>query len=214
MSAAPTPATPRGEGQMSLANRAVAFSLREAGVGLALVVLVVLFMIFAPYFATADNFTRMFGQVAINTVLAVGMTFVILIGGIDLSVGSVLALATVVGATIMVPDFLVQWVPFELDQLVSIPLAIVVILLVGAFCGGTRVLAAADVIQGVMVTGHPLYQQEYINAGGIPVGMGTATAPVLDGNILTCRRGQYYAYQVCDVAAEYLHVVGASDGNH
>ncbi|MEX1343317.1 MAG: hypothetical protein AB1Z63_01465, partial [Candidatus Limnocylindrales bacterium] len=67
MSAAPTPATPRGEGQMSLASRVVAFSLREAGVGLALVVLVVLFMIFAPYFATGDNFTRMFGQVAINT---------------------------------------------------------------------------------------------------------------------------------------------------
>ena len=53
---------------------------------------IILFMIFAPYFATGDNFTRMFGQVAINTVLAVGMTFVILVGGIDLSVGSVLAL--------------------------------------------------------------------------------------------------------------------------
>ena len=37
------------------------------------------------------------GQISINTILAVGMTFVILIGGIDLSVGSVLALTTVVG---------------------------------------------------------------------------------------------------------------------
>ena len=125
MSAASTPSTPRGEGQMSLANRAIAFSLREAGVGLALVVLVILFMVFAPYFATSDNFTRMFGQVAINTVLAVGMTFVILIGGIDLSVGSVLALATVVGATVMAPDFLAGWAPFGLDTMVSIPLAIV-----------------------------------------------------------------------------------------
>ena len=120
---------------MSLANRAIAFSLREAGVGLALVVLVVLFMIFAPYFATGDNFTRMFGQVAIHTVLAVGMTFVILVGGIDLSVGSVMALATVVGATIMVPDFLARWVPVELDPMLSIPLAVVFVLLVGALCG-------------------------------------------------------------------------------
>jgi ribose transport system permease protein len=98
-------------------------------------VLVILFMIFAPYFATGDNFTRMFGQVAINTVLAVGMTFVILVGGIDLSVGSVMALATVVGATIMVPDFLARWVPFELDPMLSIPLAVVFVLLVGALCG-------------------------------------------------------------------------------
>ena len=135
MSAAPTPATPKGEGQMSLANRAIVVSLREAGVGLALVVLVVLFMVFAPYFATGDNFTRMFGQVAINTVLAVGMTFVILVGDIDLSVGSVLALATVVGATIMVPDFLARYFPIELEPFLSIPIAIVLMLAVGALCG-------------------------------------------------------------------------------
>ncbi len=85
-------------------------------------------------------------------------------------------------------------------------------LLVTAFCGGTRVLAAADLIDGVTVTGHPLYQQEYVNAGAIPVGMGTAVPPVLDGNILTCRRTQYYAYQVCDVIAEYLHDAQAGTG--
>ena len=135
MSAAPTPSTPRGEGQLPLASRAIVISLREAGVGLALVVLVILFMLFAPYFATPDNFTRMFGQVAINTVLAVGMTFVILIGGIDVPLGAVLALAAVVGAPIMVPVFLARWVRFELDPLVSIPLAIVLVLLVGALCG-------------------------------------------------------------------------------
>jgi ribose transport system permease protein len=135
MSAAETPATPKGEGQMSLANRAIVVSLREAGVGLALVVLVILFMIFAPFFATGDNFTRMFGQVAINTVLAVGMTFVILIGGIDLSVGSVLALATVVGAVIMVPAFLAGFVAIGLDPVLSIPLAIAAMLLVGALAG-------------------------------------------------------------------------------
>ena len=67
----------------------------------------------APYFATADNFLRILGQISINTILAVGMTFVILIGGIDLSVGSVLALATVVGASITVVA--------GLDPVVSIP---------------------------------------------------------------------------------------------
>ncbi|HVO69247.1 MAG TPA: ABC transporter permease, partial [Aggregatilineaceae bacterium] len=46
-------------------------------------------------------FLKIFVQIAINTVLAAGMTFAILIGGIDLSVGSVLSLATVVGALAM-----------------------------------------------------------------------------------------------------------------
>ena len=130
-----TTSGPGGTGRMPLANRAVMISLREAGVGVALVVLFLIFCVTAPYFATTDNFTRMLGQVAINTVLAVGMTFVILIGGIDLSVGSVLALTTVVGAVIMVPEVLAGFAPFALDPVISIPLAVVACLLVGGLCG-------------------------------------------------------------------------------
>ena len=115
-----------GQGSMSLANRAVVFSLREAGVGVALVVLIVIFSFLSPFFATTDNFTSILAQVSINTILAVGMTFVILIAGIDLSVGSVLALATVVGAKLLVSD---------LDPIVSIPLTVAACLSVGALCG-------------------------------------------------------------------------------
>ena len=61
-------------------------------------------------------------------------------------------------------------------------------LLVGALCGGTRVLAAADVINGVTVTGHPLYSQEYVDAGANYVE--GPVPPVVDGNILTSRRNQ------------------------
>lgn len=79
-------------------------------------------------------------------------------------------------------------------------------LLVAAFCGGTRVLADANVLQGVHVTGHTLYIDEYEAAGAIFVG--NPVPPVLDGNILTCVRGQYYARQVVDVMA------GAIDSLH
>ncbi|MFN8518599.1 MAG: ABC transporter permease [Chloroflexota bacterium] len=120
---------------MPLANRVVLISLREAGVGIALVVLFLIFCVTAPYFATTDNMTRMLGQVAMNTVLAVGMTFVILVGGIDLSVGSVLALASVAGAIVLVPQALPGIPSFGLDPVVSIPLAVVVCLGVGALCG-------------------------------------------------------------------------------
>ncbi len=117
---------PAASPAMPLANRIILVSLREAGVGVALVVITLVFAIVAPYFATADNFLRILGQISINTILAVGMTFVILIGGIDLSVGSVLALATVVGASIMVAG---------LDPVISIPLAVLACVAVGALCG-------------------------------------------------------------------------------
>lgn len=111
---------------MPLASRAVTFGLREAGVGVALVVLIIIFSFLSPFFATTSNFTSILAQVSINTILAVGMTFVILIAGIDLSVGSVLALSTVVGAKLLTSD---------LDLMVSIPLTIVACVGVGALCG-------------------------------------------------------------------------------
>jgi ribose transport system permease protein len=100
---------------------------RDAGVAVALVLIVIFFSITAPYFATAENFLKIFVQIAINTVLASGMTLVILTGGIDLSVGSVLALCTVVGALIMTYPGLPAWA--------SIPLALLGCMGTGAACG-------------------------------------------------------------------------------
>jgi ribose transport system permease protein len=108
-------------------NRAMQFLMRDAGVAIALVLIVIFFSLTAPYFATSENFLKIFVQIAINTVLAAGMTFVILTGGIDLSVGSVLALCTVVGALIMtIPD---------MSPALSIPLALLGCMGTGAACG-------------------------------------------------------------------------------
>jgi ribose transport system permease protein len=75
--------------------------LNEAGIGVILVILCLLFSFRAPNFATMMNISNIFTQISINTVISVGMTFVILLGGIDLSVGSVLALCTILaGLTI------------------------------------------------------------------------------------------------------------------
>jgi ribose transport system permease protein len=97
------------------------------GIGLALVLLCLIFSIAAPRFASVENLSNILTQISINTAIAVGMTFVILLGGIDLSVGSVLALATVVaGLTITNPSLPVP---------AAILLAIVVAVSVGAICG-------------------------------------------------------------------------------
>ncbi|MBE7183218.1 MAG: ABC transporter permease [Methylobacterium mesophilicum] len=102
------------------------FLLRDAGVFLALILITAVFSFSAPYFATSGNALKIFVQIAINTVLAAGMTFVILTGGIDLSVGSVLALCTVIGALIMTSG---------LEPSLSIPLAILACIAVGGLCG-------------------------------------------------------------------------------
>ena len=59
---------------------------------LALILVVVVFSFLSPTFLTADNIQIMAKHVAINALLGIGMTFVILTGGIDLSVGSVAGL--------------------------------------------------------------------------------------------------------------------------
>src|SRR5215470_531435 len=101
--------------------------LREAGIGLALVLMVVVFSALAPRFASVENLANILTQISINTVIAVGMTFVILLGGIDLSVGSVLALATIVGGQIIARD--------DLSPTVAIVLAVAAATLVGCVCG-------------------------------------------------------------------------------
>lgn len=72
--------------------------LQKAGIGLALVLLIVLASVLSPYFLQPGNLLNVARQVSIIGIIAVGMTFVILTGGIDLSVGSILGLVAVVSA--------------------------------------------------------------------------------------------------------------------
>lgn len=93
------------------------------GIVLALVVLVVIFGIKANNFFSPVTFQTIANQVPDATIIAVGMTFVLIIGGIDLSVGSVLALASAVLGVC-----LANWGW-------SLPVAIGMCLLVGLVCG-------------------------------------------------------------------------------
>ena len=72
---------------------------REYGIYLAFVILVIALSFANKYFLTQSNISNVLLQTSINGVLAFGMTFVIITGGIDLSVGSVLALAGIVSAS-------------------------------------------------------------------------------------------------------------------
>lgn len=69
-----------------------------AGPLLALIVLIIILTILSPVFLTEGNLTALLDQVSGLGIVAVGASLVILIGGIDLSVGSVVALAMMVCA--------------------------------------------------------------------------------------------------------------------
>jgi ribose/xylose/arabinose/galactoside ABC-type transport system permease subunit len=76
-------------------------ALEKFGIGIALVVLCVVMAVQSPAFLTPLNLFNIMLQVSINTIIAVGMTFVILTGGIDLSVGSTVALVAVIMGTML-----------------------------------------------------------------------------------------------------------------
>ncbi|MBP5277762.1 MAG: ribose ABC transporter permease [Prevotella sp.] len=64
----------------------------------ALLLMIIAMMFLSDHFATSDNLFNVLRQVSVNVCISVGMTMVILTGGIDLSVGSILALAGAVAA--------------------------------------------------------------------------------------------------------------------
>ena len=102
--------------------------LRQSGIGLALLAMVAFFALLAPQFTTAENVANILTQITINLILATGMTFAILIGGIDLSVGAVMALCAVVAGTVLKLD--------ALPDPAAIGLGVLASLATGMACGG------------------------------------------------------------------------------
>lgn len=82
------------------------------GVLLFLVALIVIFTLYNPMFLSARNIKNILTEVSIYGIIGVGMTYVILTGGIDLAVGSLLAFAAISGAFLMQAlggDFFMGW---------------------------------------------------------------------------------------------------------
>lgn len=119
---------------------ALPVGLRDAGTLLGLVVIVVVFSILSPNFLTQQNILNILQQSSINACVALGMTLVIIAGGIDLSVGPTAAIAAVVVAVLMAAG-----VPIA----IAIPLALIVGMTAGAFNG---VLVAYGGLQPFIVT--------------------------------------------------------------
>ena len=118
----------------SLSLAVLLFKLRAL---IALFVLIGIFSILSPYSSHQQNLIILVGQTAINAIMAVGMTFVILTGGIDLSVGSTVGLSAMVSGLLITRG--VQIEPLGIAIYFNVPAIIVIVLclglLVGAFNG-------------------------------------------------------------------------------
>lgn len=135
-------------------------SVRDMGTLIGLILIFIVFAVLSPVFLTKPNLINILQQSSINAAIALGMTLVIISGGIDLSVGPAAALSAVIGATLMVSG-------------VPLPLAILASMGVGMLCGlFNGVLVAYAGLQPFIVTlgGLSLYRAlALIYTGGNPV---------------------------------------------
>lgn len=87
--------------KQKIQSKKISESLTKLGPLLALIVLVLTVSIMNPNFLSPSNLLNLLRQVSANGFIAFGMTFVILTGGIDLSVGSTLALSSAFTASLI-----------------------------------------------------------------------------------------------------------------
>lgn len=141
--------------------------ISKYGLAAVVVILVVLFGMFNPVFISVSNLINVIDQIAIIGIIALGMTIVIIIGGIDLSVGSIVAFAGIVLAKCLVAGL-------------SLPLSIFLCLLTGiglGFINGFFIaygkVPAFIATLGLMsvARGSALYLTDGRSVSGIPEGL-------------------------------------------
>ncbi len=183
--------------------------LRDMGVFLALVFFVAAFAIASPRFLTVDNFITVSRQISSNLIIGCAMTFVIITAGIDLSVGSLVAVSGVILAGLM-------W-NFYLPWPVAIPITILILSLFG-IANGLAVakldlnplmvtLAMMTAARGIALSysgGEPIFIEDplvlslgngYIGPVPVPVAMAVVVM-ILSHIVLTRTRLGRYVYAV------------------
>jgi ribose transport system permease protein len=151
------------------------FSVRDAGTLIGLILIIAVFAMLVPGFVSERNLINILQQSSINACIALGMTLVIISGGIDLSVGPTAAISAVLTASLLVAGY-------------PVPVAIVAGLGIGMICGLVNgVLVAYVGLQPFIVTLGTLSTYRalaLIYTGGNPVlGVPVAFRSLFNGNI-------------------------------
>ena len=134
--------------------------IQLAGMLPVLVIICIFFAVLTPNFLTQNNIINVVRQASINIVLAAGMTFVILTGGIDLAVGSVLGFTGVIAVAVSLIPAL-SWA--------AVPIALLAGLLVGVLTGMTVAYVGLPPFIVTLGTFTAIRGLAYLAAGGTTV---------------------------------------------
>lgn len=108
---------------------------------IALFILLVVFSILSPNFMTIENLVIMSKHVAINAILVLGMTFVILTGGIDLSVGAVVGFSGMISGGLIYEGLVLNF--FGVTVYFCVPVVMLIAVTIGTLVG---------LINGLLIT--------------------------------------------------------------
>ncbi|MGN0354693.1 MAG: ABC transporter permease [Muricoprocola sp.] len=132
----------------------------DMGIILTLVAMIIFFSVFTKSFFSAKNFANIARQISITGICSVGMTMVILTGGIDLSIGSLIGFTSAVAAMMMS-----NGQPIMLAVFVSLALG-VLIGIINASCINYLKIPAMIATLGTQIS---LRGAVYLVTGGMPV---------------------------------------------
>ena len=122
-------------------NNALMMTLLKGRTFIVLIVLLVFFSITANNFLSVNTLLLIGKHVALYGIIAIGMTYVIITGGIDLSVGAVVGLAGMIAGGLLQKGLTLEFAGVTIYF--SVPLVVLITVLIGALIG---------VINGVIIT--------------------------------------------------------------
>lgn len=151
---------PGGLSASAVRKRLLGDLIQGAGILPVLILLLIVFSFASDNFMTEANITNIARQASINIVLAAGMTFVILTGGIDLSVGSILGGTAVIALACSVNPALAAY---------AVPMALAAGLVMGMVNGGLVAYAGLPPFIVTLGTYTALRGMAYLLADGTTI---------------------------------------------
>ncbi len=135
--------------------------IKDKAIFLVLAVMIIFFSLVTKTFLTLDNLFNVARQVSMLGIASIGMTFVILLGGIDLSTGSVITFVNIVTAYMMVKMDISMWP--------AILLTLMMCILIGLFNGFAVATFNMPALIVTFATQTIFAGVAYMISGGMPI---------------------------------------------
>ncbi|MEC1156710.1 simple sugar transport system permease protein [Cytobacillus horneckiae] len=155
-------------------DKSIQFLFKYGAIAL-LAIIIIYFSTVSSSFLTYGNFTDILRSISIVTVLALGVTFTLVVNGFDLSVGSTMSLSTVVTASLMVwydmPLWLVLILPILVGAAVGLLNSFLIVVL--GIPDLLATLSSMYIIAGLHRTyteGYSIYNYMPLTSGGTAIG--------------------------------------------